>query len=175
MPEGSAVDKLYKKLRAEGKSEESAARIAQSVTGEALATGKPPKGQENSEPTERTFSVGLKMKDGTEKVVRLSFKHTPGHGSYGNRIKGEVERQFPGARILESREVLQNSFPAFERGRQRALNAISRIGNKDTESFDEGFSAQIQGIPRGACPYKTPEEEEKRLQWQKGWNKAEKG
>lgn len=47
MPEGSKVDKLYKKLRAEGRSEESAARIAQSVTGEALATGRSPK-HENS-------------------------------------------------------------------------------------------------------------------------------
>ena len=47
MPEGSKVEKLYKKLRGEGHSEESAARIAQSVTGEALATGKPPK-HENS-------------------------------------------------------------------------------------------------------------------------------
>ena len=43
MPEGTKVDTLYKKLLSEGHSEESAARIAQSVTGEALATGKPPK------------------------------------------------------------------------------------------------------------------------------------
>lgn len=43
MPEGTKVEQLYKKLLAQGHSEESAARIAQSVTGEALATGKPPK------------------------------------------------------------------------------------------------------------------------------------
>ena len=46
-PEGTKVDELYKKLRAEGKSEESAARIAQSATGEALATGRPPEHKEN--------------------------------------------------------------------------------------------------------------------------------
>jgi hypothetical protein len=43
MPEGSKVDKVYKALLSEGKSEESAAKIAQAQTGEALATGKPPK------------------------------------------------------------------------------------------------------------------------------------
>jgi hypothetical protein len=43
MPEGTKVDDLYKKLKASGHSVESAVRIAQAVTGEALATGKPPK------------------------------------------------------------------------------------------------------------------------------------
>jgi hypothetical protein len=43
MPEGTEVERVYKALRREGKSEESAARIAQAETGQALATGKPPK------------------------------------------------------------------------------------------------------------------------------------
>jgi len=43
MPEGTKVDNLYKKLKASGHSVESAVKIAQSVTGQALATGKPPK------------------------------------------------------------------------------------------------------------------------------------
>ena len=43
MPAGTRVERLYKKLRSEGKSKESAARIAQSQTGLSLATGKPPK------------------------------------------------------------------------------------------------------------------------------------
>jgi len=43
MPKGSPVHKLYKKLLAEGHSEESAARIAQAETGLSLQTGKPPK------------------------------------------------------------------------------------------------------------------------------------
>lgn len=47
MPEGTKVDRLYKKLLAEGHDEESAARIAQSQTGLSLQTGKPPKGKEN--------------------------------------------------------------------------------------------------------------------------------
>ena len=43
MPEGTKVEEAYQALRREGKSEESAARIAQAQTGLSLATGKPPK------------------------------------------------------------------------------------------------------------------------------------
>ncbi len=43
MPEGTKVDRLYKHLRSEGKSKGSAARIAQTQTGQSLQTGKPPK------------------------------------------------------------------------------------------------------------------------------------
>lgn len=43
MPAGTRVDKMYKALRREGHSEASAAKIAQKSTGQALATGKPPK------------------------------------------------------------------------------------------------------------------------------------
>lgn len=43
MPKGTKVDKLYQKLKAQGKDKGSAAAIAQSVTGMSLMTGKPPK------------------------------------------------------------------------------------------------------------------------------------
>jgi hypothetical protein len=43
MPTNTKVERLYKKLKAEGHSVESAIRIAQSATGLSLATGKPPK------------------------------------------------------------------------------------------------------------------------------------
>lgn len=43
MPKGSKVEKVYKALLKKGKSKASAAKISQSVTGQALATGKPPK------------------------------------------------------------------------------------------------------------------------------------
>lgn len=43
MPVGTKVDKLYRALLGEGYDEGKAARIAQSKTGLALATGKPPK------------------------------------------------------------------------------------------------------------------------------------
>jgi hypothetical protein len=43
MPKGTKVESLYQKLKGKGKSEASAAKIAQSATGLALATGKPPK------------------------------------------------------------------------------------------------------------------------------------
>lgn len=43
MPKGTKVDRLYKALRKEGKDKASAAKIAQAKTGQALATGKPPK------------------------------------------------------------------------------------------------------------------------------------
>jgi hypothetical protein len=43
LPTGSKVEEVYQALLKKGHSEESAARIAQSQTGEALATGRPPK------------------------------------------------------------------------------------------------------------------------------------
>ncbi len=43
MPKGSKVHKVYKALRRGGAGKGKAARIAQSKTGQALATGKPPK------------------------------------------------------------------------------------------------------------------------------------
>lgn len=43
MPEGTKVHKLYNKLLADGHSKKSAAKIAQSQTGQSLQTGKPPK------------------------------------------------------------------------------------------------------------------------------------
>jgi hypothetical protein len=43
MPKGTKVHKVYTALREEGMSKGKAARIAQSKTGQALATGKPPK------------------------------------------------------------------------------------------------------------------------------------
>lgn len=44
MPKGSKVDKVYKGLRKQkGMSKAKAAKIAQAATGQALATGKPPK------------------------------------------------------------------------------------------------------------------------------------
>lgn len=47
MPKGTKVHRLYDKLRSQGKSRASAARIAQHQTGQALATGKPPKRKVN--------------------------------------------------------------------------------------------------------------------------------
>lgn len=43
MPKGTKVERVYEALKKRGYSKEKAARIAQSVTGLALATGKPPK------------------------------------------------------------------------------------------------------------------------------------
>ena len=43
MPKGTKVHKVYDALRRQGASKGKAARIAQSKTGQALATGKAPK------------------------------------------------------------------------------------------------------------------------------------
>lgn len=43
MPKGTKVDNLYEALKRQGYDVESAVKIAQSKTGQALATGKPPK------------------------------------------------------------------------------------------------------------------------------------
>ena len=48
MPKGTKVEKLYEKLKAQGKSKGSAAAIAQSVTGLSLKTGKKPKKNQNA-------------------------------------------------------------------------------------------------------------------------------
>ena len=45
MPKGSKVHKLYEDLLKEGRSKASATRIAQHQTGQALATGRKPKGK----------------------------------------------------------------------------------------------------------------------------------
>jgi hypothetical protein len=45
MPSGTRVDDCYQRLRRQGHSEESAARICQSSTGESLQTGRKPKKQ----------------------------------------------------------------------------------------------------------------------------------
>ena len=45
MPKGTKVHRIYEALKREGKSEASAAKIAQSVTGKSLQTGKKPKGK----------------------------------------------------------------------------------------------------------------------------------
>jgi hypothetical protein len=45
MPHGSKVESCYQKVKKQGHSEGSAARICQAATGEALQTGKPPKGK----------------------------------------------------------------------------------------------------------------------------------
>ena len=45
MPKGSKVDKVYEALKRKGMSSGKAARIAQSKTGQALQTGRPPKGK----------------------------------------------------------------------------------------------------------------------------------
>lgn len=43
MPKNSRVHKMYDALLRQGKSKATAAKIAQSRTGQALATGRPPK------------------------------------------------------------------------------------------------------------------------------------
>jgi hypothetical protein len=45
MPKGTKVERVYEAVKKTGKSKASAARIAQAKTGQALATGKPPKGK----------------------------------------------------------------------------------------------------------------------------------
>lgn len=47
MPRGTKVDRMYRALKREGASKGKAARIAQSKTGQALATGKPPKSRQH--------------------------------------------------------------------------------------------------------------------------------
>jgi len=43
MPQGTKVERIYSALRRQGYSKSKAARIAQAESGQALATGRPPK------------------------------------------------------------------------------------------------------------------------------------
>jgi hypothetical protein len=43
MPKGTAVERMYRALRRQGKAKATAAKIAQAQTGLALATGRAPK------------------------------------------------------------------------------------------------------------------------------------
>lgn len=62
MPKGTKVDSVYQALRREGHSEESAAKIAQSETGEALQTGKPPKHRKSLAPNKMKCSSLKRLK-----------------------------------------------------------------------------------------------------------------
>jgi hypothetical protein len=53
MPKGTKVESLFQKLKKSGHTVESAVKIAQSATGLALATGKPPKGKRASNKTKK--------------------------------------------------------------------------------------------------------------------------
>ena len=53
MPKGTKVHKVFDKLRKGGASPGKAARIAQSKTGQSLATGKPPKAAKRTSPRSR--------------------------------------------------------------------------------------------------------------------------
>jgi len=48
MPRGTKVHRVYEALRRQAKSKARAARIAQAVTGQALATGRPPRKNQKS-------------------------------------------------------------------------------------------------------------------------------
>jgi hypothetical protein len=53
MPKGTKEHSLYEKLKASGHSVESAVKIAQAATGQALATGKKPKGKRGTNKTKK--------------------------------------------------------------------------------------------------------------------------
>ena len=59
MPKGTKVEKVYTALRREGMDKGKAARIAQSKTGQALATGKPPKHERDNDHVKRLRDHGL--------------------------------------------------------------------------------------------------------------------
>ena len=118
MPEGTKVDSLYKKLREEGKSEESAARIAQSVTGESLMTGKPAKHENIYSSAEFLIAQITEGRKAFKEGKTIKNNPYPENSEKGVSWKAGWNDAFVG----KDYKQIQNS--AFERGRQRALNAI---------------------------------------------------
>lgn len=156
MPEGTKVDDLYKKLRAEGKSE-------------ALATGRPPKGRENVARPGKLDPEGnppYSVYDAEGHLVGYIWKKTAQDIHKGNIAsiddqKGEIRLKtkftnsvkiFPGTREeamkkYPSKMILEDAGQVwifdsvkdydnyrqgiknshFEAGRQRAMNAIKEM------------------------------------------------
>lgn len=135
MPEGSKVEKLYKKLRGEGHSEESAARIAQSVTGEALATGKPPR-HENVKAGDRIefgfYDADRNSRKFTGKLLRL-------HGN-----KAIVETPTGDRELDLSKDYFRALNQSFQNGRLKAEREIGeRIGNAWLTIKPEGSGFRV--------------------------------
>jgi hypothetical protein len=63
MPENTPVERMYQALKRQGKSKGSAAAIAQSQTGLALATGKPPKKKKKKPSTKEWIKKRNKEKN----------------------------------------------------------------------------------------------------------------
>jgi len=123
MPESSKVHHVYKALLKEGHSEESAARIAQAQTGEALATGKPPKHKEENCSLENANSleIGQQIKTATEKANAIYKEMQKSPEAY-ERLKGSHEKA-----KKEQERLIDLGFKAgnsFQNGRTRALNHI---------------------------------------------------
>lgn len=127
MPEGTKVEKLYKKLLSEGHSEESAARIAQSQTGLSLQTGKPPKGRGNMQKIMNGWNTlrGVRPNE-IERILRSKGK------SWDNKVEGGMVILFEKgsdtiaqydkpSQILEYKNSGMNS---FQNGQKKAIEYI---------------------------------------------------
>lgn len=121
MPAGTPVDRMYRALLRDGMDEGTAARIAQSKTGLALATGKPPKGKSQKAgagalayPTWTTQSQ--KAADEEPDMMELPSERlkkkwptgggrSSGGGSSGRSSAPKVPRAFGGLRALGGRRA----------------------------------------------------------------------
>ena len=64
MPKRTPVEKMYEAMKSEGMDKGKAARIAQSRTGTALATGKPPKEKKKAPEPIKSFMTRRNKKEG---------------------------------------------------------------------------------------------------------------
>ena len=172
MPEGTAVDRTYKALLKEGKSEESAARIAQAQTGEALATGKPPKHKEENCSLENSILVEITL--GGVNYFKLGKTW---YARHGNEEKEIIDRV-----LIDklNKMSVQNS---FQNGSTRALNYImnraERVGvrlgntwNGEDVKLSTGKTITHKRAQNGSwdvSPVMTKEEYAEYLQKRKGY------
>jgi hypothetical protein len=119
MPERTKVDKVYKALLREGKSEESAARIAQAQTGEALATGKPPKHENAYHIADEPYYHLFVMDPKTHKSATFSYKTVRDRQDAINDYKSK------GWRIKTA-----EGSNSFQNGRTRAMQEIQNKAEK---------------------------------------------
>jgi hypothetical protein len=125
MPKGSKVDDIYQALLKEGKSKEQAAKISQAKSGEALATGKPPK-HENSD----SLEIGQQIKAARKKADDIYKEMQKSPEAYA-RLKGSHEKaKKEQERLIDLGFKSKNCSVEFQNGRDRAIQEIQNKAEK---------------------------------------------
>jgi ribosome modulation factor len=153
MPKGTKVEEMYQALRREGKSEKSAARIAQAETGLNLQTGKPSKGRENGMEAsgkwygadqQKAYQEGMKAGRSGKPISSCPYPQAGDTWATAWKDGWKVGST--------DRSSAQSYQEPFENGRARAeaelAPKLGRFGNVGGLAYDHGFGDAQRGIPK---------------------------